>query len=558
MKQVNFYLALLIFLIPLLFFRHTLPYPFIDLDDYTQILENPFIQNFSWSAVWNLFSQFHFGQYKPLTWLTFAIDYSFWNSEPFGFRLTNLIFHALNSSLVFILLRKMKVALTPTLCVSFLFACHPVQIESFVWISARKHVISTFFLLASFINHVEFRKSNKKKCQAITTFSFILALLASPISVVFPFILIAYDYFYLQRSSLKKTIKEHLVSLVFAFIIGAVFIKASFSHWYFRHYSPFHHWHSVTANIPILIWRYMALAFFPIRQSFMYDLLWTGSIWKNAIAALTLAGILIGLYKKRNAQPKLPFWASWFLIFLLPVFLLPRHSILHDRYLYLPLIGLAMAVVVSFNKLTGSWHANHFRKGTVFVLTLLVLTTYASLSWKRSLVWQNNFILISDTLRKAPDHYFSHYGMAQEWMRQEKLEDALKELDKALKAPISPSSYDAVYSTMGQIYFLQRKYDKGIEVMQKALSIAQKDSYYINLGVFYRRTGRFNEAIQSNLKALEIGTKRPEVYNNLGVIYEYQGDFKKAAEAYRTALTLDPNYQEAFQNFITLTKRKHS
>ena len=121
MKRIDFYLALVIFLISFLFFGHTLPYPFINLDDQNQILENPFIKTLSWPVVWDLFSRFYFGQYNPLTLLSFVLDYSIWNADPYGFRLTDLIFHALNGILIYFLLRKMKASVVSSFTVSFLF-----------------------------------------------------------------------------------------------------------------------------------------------------------------------------------------------------------------------------------------------------------------------------------------------------------------------------------------------------------------------------------------------------------------------------------------------------
>ncbi len=556
MKQINFCLTLLILAIPLILFNHTLPYGFIDLDDRALILENSLIKFFSWPNLYEIFSRFHFGQYKPLTLLSLAVDYSAWNAIPYGFRLTSLVLHALNTALLYLLLRKMKVGIFSSFFASILFACHPVQIEAFIWIAARKHVLSTFFLFASFLSHITFRESNKRRDQTVSAACFALALLTDSLSAMFPLIIIAYDYFYLKRASLIKLIRENFVYLLVAFVMGIVFIQASRSEGYFGHYFTPQNWKSTWVNIPILIWRYIFLAFSPINQSFMYDSVGIKISWKYWIAVIALIAIIFQVFRKRNSRSELTFWMIWVFIFLAPTLFLPLHSVFHDRYLYLPLIGLVMIVRIPLIKLMGLWGESYFRKTIVLLLILLILTMYIKIAWKRSFIWRDNFTLISDTLKKAPRHYFSHYGMALEWIRQEKYDPALKELDEALKAPIAPGSYDTTYNTIAQIYFIQKKYDKGIEALKKAISFVEKDVYYINLGVFYRRTGQLDQAMQAYLKAIKLGTKEAAVYNNMGVIYEHQGDFKKAAEAYQTALKLNPNYAEALQNLATLMKNK--
>ncbi len=556
MKQINFYLALLILAIPLILFNHTLPYGFMDLDDRALILENPLVKTLSWSNLYEMFTRFHFGQYKPFTLLSFAFDYSIWNATPYGFRLTSLILHVLNSALLYLLLRKMNVSIFSSFVVSIFFACHPVQIEAFIWIAARKHVLSTFFLFASFLSHITFRESNKRQHQTVSAACFALALLTDSLSAMFPLVIIAYDYFYLKRASLAKLVQEYFIYLLIAFIMGIVFIQASRTEGYFRHDFTPQNWKSIWANIPTLIWRYIFLGFSPTHQSFMYDSLGTKSTWKYWASTLVLIGIILQVFKKRDTESEFAFWASWFFIFLAPTLFLPPHSVLHDRYLYLPLIGLVMVIGIPFRKLAWVLGESYFRKSTVYILILLVLASYMKTSWKRSFVWHDNFTLLSDTLEKAPRHYFSHYGMGLEWMRQEKYDLALKEFEEALKAPIAPGSYDLTYNTMAQIYFIQKKYDKGIEALKKAISFIEKDIYYINLGVFYRKTSQLNQAMQAYLKAIELGSKEAAVYNNMGVIHELQGNFKKAAEAYQMALKLNPDYAEALQNLATLMKNK--
>src|SRR3989338_2168965 len=155
MKRIDSCLAVLLFLPSFVFFHHPLSSSFLGLDDQIQILDNPLIQKLSWPHLYAMLGQFHFGQYWPITLFSYAADYSVWGPNVYGFRLTNLILHALNSMLLYGLFRRMAIKIFPAFFAALIFACHPVQIEPLIWISARKYVLASLFLLGTFMCHLK-------------------------------------------------------------------------------------------------------------------------------------------------------------------------------------------------------------------------------------------------------------------------------------------------------------------------------------------------------------------------------------------------------------------
>ncbi|MBI4357853.1 MAG: tetratricopeptide repeat protein, partial [Candidatus Omnitrophica bacterium] len=464
------------------------------------------------------------------------------------------LLHAVSGALLYLILLRITGKARPALFAALIFAVHPVQIESFVWISARKHVLAAALLFASFLCHIGYREKKRPSYQAMSMICFLLALLSNPVSVMFPFLLMAYDFLILKWTSPLKFLKEHGPNLLIAVTFGFIFIQAAKIDGYFRNpaSTPFPNLNPLLA--PFLTYQYVLLALFPLKQSFAYDVPHpTNLIEIIGVVILGLWTIHFIKYTKRRWE--MAFWSLWFLIFLLPTFFLPQHSLIHDRYLYLPIAGLTMFLIrFSRDEENAPQKRERFRRLRFSILCLLGIA-YSFAAFQRSLIWRDNFTLMRDTLKKTPAHYFSHLGMGLAWLAEGYYDRALTRFEAALKAPIKPHSYDVVYGAIGEASFLKDDDIAGVDALKKAIAQAEKPIHYINLGFLYRRSGELDKATQANRRAIELGAKDPVVYNNMGLIYEEQKQYGPALEAYRKAMELDPHFSPAFENFIHLIKR---
>ena len=190
--------ALLLIVAIILIYFPALNYDFIGLDDDELVVRNLDIKVFNLERIWHLVKRHYITLYVPVTMLSYAIDYQIWRLTAFGFRFTNIVIHFLNALLVFYLIRLIHKKTLIALLVSLIFAVHPVQIESVVWIAERKNVLSTWFLLLSIISYWEatVQINREHKWLLISLGLFILGLLSKPSVVVFPIIIFLINYFF--------------------------------------------------------------------------------------------------------------------------------------------------------------------------------------------------------------------------------------------------------------------------------------------------------------------------------------------------------------------------
>jgi len=176
---------------------------FINFDDNDYVYENSYVQSaLNWKSIGQAFSSElvkKSSNWHPVTWLSLMLDYQIFGLNPFGYHLINLLFHVLNTILLFLILRRMTKTLWPSAFVAALFAIHPLHVESVAWIAERKDVLSTFFFMLTlgaysyYVEHPGFRR------YFFVLLFFVLGLMAKPMLVTLPFVLLLLDYWPLQR-----------------------------------------------------------------------------------------------------------------------------------------------------------------------------------------------------------------------------------------------------------------------------------------------------------------------------------------------------------------------
>ncbi len=194
---------------------------FVNFDDNVYVYENAALRSLDWAFIKNSFFGFYYLNWHPLTMISYAVDYRLWGLDPFGYHLTNIIFHAANTFLVGVLAcrlldaegspRKPLFSFTVVAVSALLFGLHPLHVESVAWISERKDVLSGFFFLLALISYVRYASSSEKRWihYCATLFFFLLALMSKPMAVTLPVVLLILDYYPLKRRpGLKTTILE--------------------------------------------------------------------------------------------------------------------------------------------------------------------------------------------------------------------------------------------------------------------------------------------------------------------------------------------------------------
>jgi len=330
---------------------------FVSFDDTDYVTENPFVKNgLTFTDIVWAFNTFHAGNWHPLTWISHMLDCQLFGANAGAHHFVNVLFHAANTALLFTLLLRLTGKIWPCAFIAALFAWHPLHVESVAWIAERKDVLSTFFALLALLNYAKYvaeSKAQGPKSKLFFTYSllaFALGLMAKPMLVTLPFVMLLLDFWPLQRFS-HSTFPRALVrekapffllaaiSCVVTFFAqkagGAVASLAKVSLLYRLESAPV----AVMDYLGKFFWPAGLCVFYPLRQN----------ISPFAPIAATGALILISLaaWRARNTKPYLLFGWLWFLGTLVPVIGLVQvgGAAIADRYTYIPSIGFFIAVV---------------------------------------------------------------------------------------------------------------------------------------------------------------------------------------------------------------------
>lgn len=435
-------------------FGCSLTFDFVNWDDPWYVLNNELIASWSVSNLTGIATETVTRNYAPITILSFLIDRTIWGYWPGGYHLTNLLIHALNSILVFVLLKQITQRHTVALFAACLFAVHPVQVESVVWISARKGLLSASFILLSLLYWLRTERSSRDELWG--TLWYVLALLSKAVGVIVPGIVFVYDW--LVR---KKTIKEALSRQFVGILLAIWFVLTTASSQKIVGGGIRHHFSlnklEMLAVDAVLLWKYIAQLLWPAQLSILYDPPIDGIAMAilASIIAWAIAGYLLWNYRHR--KPLFVFAAACFFAPLVPVLnLFPITTIMNDRYLYLACIpffaGLIAVLQTGFEAGLAYFlnRTKHWKQAVkqkqqqllsqsdllahrILLVGLSVAIVLGSLQTSRYLtVWKNDLTLWEHAVTQTPNLPVVQYQYALALWRTGEHDKAVRRLELAL------------------------------------------------------------------------------------------------------------------------------
>jgi len=476
-SQKNMVVALCLLLVAanLAVFAPVKDHDFITYDDYEYIVENPHVRtglsrhNVRW-ALTSLYA----GNWHPLTWISHMLDCHLYGLNPGGHHWNSLVLHAGNTLLLFLLLRKATGALWRSLLVAALFALHPLHVESVVWASERKDVLSTFFFLASLLAYTSYAGRPGPSRYMLTLALFALGLTAKPMLVTLPFLLLLLDYWPLQRFVPGRpgdTNSRGLICLLLEktpfFLLSAassvVTLAAQTG------------WGAVMDDIPLsqrltnalyAYGVYLQKTFWPHPLAFYYPHP-LGSIPLPWIAGLLLLLVLLTVLSLRLSS-RLPYFTVgwlWYLGTLVPVIGLIQvgaHS-MANRYTYIPLVGIFL--ILSWGTAQIASLGSRLKSLTVFfwmcAIPCLIIVTESEV--RR---WKDSVTLYEHALRVTERNLVAHNNLGNVLARQGKLEEAEHHLREALK--LNPQ-YALAHNNLANVLVKRGKILEGIRHYEEAL-----------------------------------------------------------------------------------------
>ena len=455
-------LLLLLAALTLALFWPATGYDYVKLDDDQYVAGNPHVQtgltpaNVRWA-----FTAVYEDWWLPLLWLSFMLDAELFGPGPFGYHLANILLHAANASLLFWFLFRATGSRWRSFLVAALFAVHPLRVESVAWITARKDVLSgLFFFLAllAYLRHAARPSAARLGGVAVLM---LLGLATKAILIVLPPLLLLLDYWPLRRADAPGTdsgwrrwrplLLEKLPLFGLALLFVAVNVRT--------------HWTGgdVTfADLPLATriglvppnyWAYLRLVFWPARLSILYpehDVVdWTVS----TVAAAGLGAITLLLFRCRRKAPYGIVGWLWFLLALAPVIRGvrgPGLAAYADRYVYLPSIGLAFALVWGLAAFSKVGHAGNRRANMILgTMAWVAVAGMALLSRRQTAVWKSSETVFLHALAVREDNALAHRNLGAWYATERRLDEAARHLKRSLE--IQPRCNEA-YFNLGNIY----------------------------------------------------------------------------------------------------------
>ncbi|MGA1868191.1 MAG: tetratricopeptide repeat protein [bacterium] len=533
---------------------------FINYDDPKYITNNKYVQRglTSESIIW-AFTATDAANWHPLTWLSHMLDYTLYGINPGRHHLSNVLFHIVNSLLLFLLFWKMTKDLWQSSFVAALFALHPLNVESVAWVAERKNVLSTFFWILVILIYLFYIKNPKFNRYLLSIVFFILGLMAKPMLVTLPFVLLLLDYWPLDRFQYRHSIDDnnlpqrlpifHLVYEKIPFFVLAA--AASIVTFLIQKKGgavgslDLYPLSSRIANALVSYIKYMVKMICPHDLAIIYPYSSILPWWQVIGACLLLISISSLMIIAMKRHPYLAVGWLWYIGTLVPVIGLVQvgNQAMADRYSYVPLIGLFIIIAWGIPELLPKWR---HRKKAFAAIAGVFLSILMAITCVQVRYWANSITLFEHTIDVTVNNYKAYNNLGEAFVHLGNYEKGIIYYSEAVR--INPNYYGA-YNNLGVAYAHLGNYKKAISHYSEAIRINPNYAVaHCNMGVTLTRQGNLKEAIAHYFNALRIYPNYALAHNNLGSALEKQGKIVEAIKHYSESLRLNPEHALSHYN----------
>ncbi|MCM8794222.1 MAG: tetratricopeptide repeat protein [Candidatus Omnitrophica bacterium] len=504
-------------------------------DDNETIVNNVYVQNPKY--IEEVFrTSYHSGSgnlspnYRPLTTLTFMVDYQLWKLKPFGYHLTNLLIHAMCVLLLFSLFKRITGDSRVACLAGLLFGVHPINSEAVNYVSNRTDLLMLFFFLLGFLSYIRFRLKGNRFYLALTALFYVFSLLSKEMGVVLPLFLILYDRAVhpnnrssvvpetgssgTDRSRVKKA-RQALAHrrkppVVAYWIFGILFaiyalLRATVLN--------FHKLNLLTQGVQprsytdslimrVLVFAkgsltYLKLFFWPVNLVVEYP---TPSIssWHDPsgwLAAVVFGGFITLLFLAGRKRWVITFGAGWFLLGLLPVtgIVVPLKYPVSEHYLYLASAGIFLCASALLWGFIDNCRDKRIRTVTMAAAGI-VLSVFVGLTFYRNEDWKSRLKLFQGVLARNDNSYMAHSHVAIHYYKESQWDKAQEHFEKADK--LYPN-YAITKSNLGCVAMAKENYVQAEKYFKEAIGLNKRyPDPRRNLADIYIRQGRYGEAME--------------------------------------------------------------
>lgn len=538
-RQPVFAVAIIL-LLTVLVYAPVAGFGFVNHDDPTYILLNPHVQDGLTlkSVTWS-FTALYFSNWHPLTWLSYLADISMFGIDPRPMHVMSLAIHVVNTLLLAYAFTRMTRNIWPSLAVAAAFALHPLHVESVAWISERKDVLSALFWMLALIAYARYAEHKRATDYIWTVLAFTAGLMAKPMVITLPCVLLLLDYWPLRRSEpWPRLIAEKIPLFVLSLASGVVTMIAQ-------------HRGGAIGSVDELSMPYRAANALAAYGAYLGKTLWPAplspfyphpgagiALWKPIVALMTIAVITVLAWLGRRSRPYVLVGWLWFLGTLVPVIGLVQvgSQAMADRYTYIPLIGLF--VVIAWI----GYDLAQVRPNMVIVVRGATACAVAGMAIATAMyvpVWRDSISLFEHALAVTPRNSAVHTNLGVALAEAGRFDEAIPHFETV--AALQPNSARTQYNLalahehLGDSAAAVRHYQRCLELDPAYADAAN------NLGMLKMAEGELESARALFAKAIEARPGHVMAHINLGDLFASQGAWNKASDAYQRALEHAPN-----------------
>jgi tetratricopeptide (TPR) repeat protein len=581
---------------------------FVNLDDPMYVYENVHVQHgFSWEAIRWAFTTLEGGFWHPLTWLSIMLDCRLYGLHPGGHHFTNVLLHAANTLLLFLVFQRMTGATWRSAVVAALFAVHPLHVESVAWAAERKDVLSALFFMltiwayARYVETTEPRdrtttgprravvQGSRFKVQSSRFFVpifhppslaspklsgggsifyflallfFACGLMSKSMVVTLPVVLLLLDYWPLRRGVRCEVRSANPSSQQWRWAVWrrlavekAPFFAASVASGVVTLFAQKAAHALLTptelplmnriANAIVSYAHYLLQMLWPRDLAVYYPFQAALPLWLVAASALLGAAAVTGALRASRKYPYLGFGSLWYVIILLPVIGLVQvgGQSQADRYTYLPLIGVFTILAWGVHDLTRRWRLQVIALSAAAASSLLACVV---LTCRQLGYWKESETLFRRALAVTKDNELAHNSLGSALVSKGRRDEALPEFEKAVE--LMPDFAEA-QNNLGAALAAKGRFDEALGHLQEAARLTPANpGAHCNLGDVLAKTGQMDEAITQYHRAITLKPDEPDPHCHLADVLIQRGRPEEAVPEYRQALKLNPNDAAAHCN----------
>ncbi len=545
----NLWICLTLFVATLAVYTPVLRFDFVNYDDPEHVSENVHARRgiTLQGLVWAFTSGESFNWF-PVTRLSHMVDCQLFGLRSGLHHVTSAVIHAAAAMLLFAFLVRITLAFWPSALVAFLFALHPLHVESVAWVAERKDVLCAFFWFLGLWAYVRYVERPSRGRYLLVVLAFCLGLMSKPMIVTFPFVLLLLDVWPLRRFS-ANVVREKIPLFVLSAGSAVVTYLVQQAGGSVQAFTVFPLGLRVE-NVLVSYVVYIVKMFWPSGLAVFYPYPASIPTWQVATAGLALAAISALAIRGLRDRPYLVVGWLWYLVTLGPVIGLVQvgGQARADRYMYVPMVGLAIMLAWGAVDIVRRWPRAVSAVGGVATVACL---SCVSLTWAQIQHWQNSETLFKHALAvTGTDNYVAHHNLGLALAKiPGRLPEAISHMESAVR--IYPDNADARSNLGLALSDFPNRLPEAIAHLQAALRISPGSRVvHNNLGnALSKIPGRLPEAVEEFQAALRIDPNYTEARNNLGLVLSKIPDrLPEAIAEFQKVLRINPDYPEAHNN----------